>query len=193
MNNTATILVRAGVWNSTVLEDCGEAWRVTVNGKATLKLVTDKPTIRMNTESREFTLDIDPELGDEDLYQVPLWITIVSSVAGVLLLAFIILLMWKVTIRYISYYNDPIEQVTCTDVSSKRRMEIQFHLQQQIHTILLDGPGTARLLLSTGSKGLPFWIQNRSCLTCFSDRLPLVSVASSEGPAPGRCTQGPES
>lgn len=95
MNNTATIIVRARVWNSTMLEDYREAWRVTVNGKATLKLVTDKPTIRMNTESTEFTLNIDPELGEEATYQVPLWIIIVSAVAGVLLLAFIILLMWK--------------------------------------------------------------------------------------------------
>ncbi|XP_045066799.1 integrin alpha-3-like isoform X1 [Coregonus clupeaformis] len=95
MNNTATIIVRARVWNSTMLEDYREAWRVTVNGKATLKLVTDKPTIRMNTKSTEFTLDIDPELGEEAPYQVPLWIIIVSAVAGVLLLAFIILLMWK--------------------------------------------------------------------------------------------------
>uniref|UniRef100_A0A8C7UJ89 Integrin alpha-2 domain-containing protein n=1 Tax=Oncorhynchus mykiss TaxID=8022 RepID=A0A8C7UJ89_ONCMY len=95
MNNTATIIVRARVWNSTMLEDYREAWRVTVNGKATLKLVTDKPTIRMNTESTEFTLNIDPELGEEATYQVPLWIIIVSAVTGILLLAFIILLMWK--------------------------------------------------------------------------------------------------
>ncbi|KAL0992707.1 hypothetical protein UPYG_G00097190 [Umbra pygmaea] len=95
MNNTALIVVRARVWNGTMLEDYTEAWRVSVKGKAELKLVTDKPAIRMDTASTEFTVHVDPELSEEPAYQVPLWIKIVSALAGFLILCFIVLIMWK--------------------------------------------------------------------------------------------------
>ncbi|KAJ8384194.1 hypothetical protein AAFF_G00207420 [Aldrovandia affinis] len=95
MTNMATVIVRARVWNSTMLEDYIDASRVTVKGQATLRLVTDKPTIKMNSETRSFTLDIDPVLGKDTPYEVPLWIIILAGVAGVLLLALIILILWK--------------------------------------------------------------------------------------------------
>ncbi|XP_010872704.2 integrin alpha-3 [Esox lucius] len=94
MNITATITVRARVWNSTMLEDYSKAGRITVKGMATLKLVTNRPTIKMATKNAEFTLNIDPELSEEAPYQIPLWIIIVSVIAGVLLLGFIIALLW---------------------------------------------------------------------------------------------------
>ncbi|KAG7492422.1 hypothetical protein MATL_G00014280 [Megalops atlanticus] len=95
MTNNAKLIVRARVWNSTMLEDYIDASRVTVKGQATLKLVTDKPTIKMNSETRGFSLDIDPVLGKDTPYEVPLWIIILAGVAGVLLLGLIILILWK--------------------------------------------------------------------------------------------------
>lgn len=95
MTNMAAVIVRARVWNSTMLEDYIDASRVTVKGQATLKLVTDKHTIKMNSETREFTLDIDPVLGKDTPYEVPLWIIILAGVAGVLLLGLIVLILWK--------------------------------------------------------------------------------------------------
>ncbi|XP_036407895.1 integrin alpha-3-like isoform X1 [Megalops cyprinoides] len=94
MNHSAELIVRARVWNSTMLEDYVND-RVIVRGKATLKLATDKPAIKMTSETREFVLNIDPGLRETHLYQVPLWIIIVSVLAGVLLLGMIILLLWK--------------------------------------------------------------------------------------------------
>ncbi|XP_071393895.1 integrin alpha-3b [Centroberyx affinis] len=95
MTNSAKIIVRSRVWNSTMLEDYANALRVKVRGQATLKLITDKPTIKMDSETREFTVDIDPVLGEEAPYEVPLWIIIVAAVAGILLLGVISLILWK--------------------------------------------------------------------------------------------------
>uniref|UniRef100_A0A668AIU6 Integrin, alpha 3b n=1 Tax=Myripristis murdjan TaxID=586833 RepID=A0A668AIU6_9TELE len=95
MTNYAKIIVRSRVWNSTMLEDYSNALRVKVKGKATLKLITDKPTIKMNSETREFTVNIDPVLGEEKRYEVRLWIIIVAAVAGILLLGIISLILWK--------------------------------------------------------------------------------------------------
>ncbi|XP_067100400.1 integrin alpha-3b isoform X1 [Osmerus mordax] len=95
MSQSAQVTVRARVWNSTMLEDYANSLRVTVKGKATLKLITDKPTIKMKDEAREFGLNIDPVLGEETPYEVPMWIIIVAAVAGILLLGIISLILWK--------------------------------------------------------------------------------------------------
>ncbi|KAF7662454.1 hypothetical protein LDENG_00235490, partial [Lucifuga dentata] len=95
MTTSAKIIVRSRVWNSTMLEDYSNAQRVEVKGQVTLKLITDKPTIKMNRETRMFTVYIDPALREEAPYEVPLWIIITAAVAGILLLGFIILILWK--------------------------------------------------------------------------------------------------
>lgn len=45
------------------LQDYSNALRVTVKGQATLKLITDKPTIRMDSQTRMVCYD---DYGDDD-------------------------------------------------------------------------------------------------------------------------------
>ncbi|XP_062841066.1 integrin alpha-3 [Trichomycterus rosablanca] len=97
MTNSATVTVQGRLWNSTMLEDFKDVSVITIMGEASLKLSTNKPTIHLNEESTRltFTVEVTPVIEDEAVYQVPLWIIIVSALAGVLLLTFIILLLWK--------------------------------------------------------------------------------------------------
>ncbi|KAM9772783.1 integrin alpha-3b isoform 1-T1 [Syngnathus typhle] len=95
MTNTAEIHVRARLWNSTMLEDFANALWIKVVGKATLKLMTDTPTLKMERQSTLFTVDIEPEARVETPDELPLWIIISAIVAGVLLLGIIILILWK--------------------------------------------------------------------------------------------------
>ncbi|XP_076852042.1 integrin alpha-3-like isoform X2 [Brachyhypopomus gauderio] len=95
MTNTATVTVQARLWNSTMLEDYKKASTVEVYGQATLRLNTSKPTIRMENQTAKFSVEITPARQHEAVYEVPMWIIIVSALAGVLLLAIIILLLWK--------------------------------------------------------------------------------------------------
>lgn len=95
MSNTAKVHVRSRLWNSTMLEDYANALRVTVRGQATLKLITDKPTIKMDSQTTMFNVEIEPVEGVETPYELPLWIIISAAVAGILLLGIIILIMWK--------------------------------------------------------------------------------------------------
>ncbi|XP_028268064.1 integrin alpha-3-like [Parambassis ranga] len=95
MNNSATLTVRARLWNSTMIEDYSNARSVLVRGQVTLKLKTNKPTIYMESQSSEIEVHIYPELGLQIDSGAPLWIIVVSVLAGVLLLALICLLLWK--------------------------------------------------------------------------------------------------
>ncbi|XP_037400807.1 integrin alpha-3 isoform X1 [Pygocentrus nattereri] len=94
MTNPAKLRVRARLWNSTMLEDYKDS-ETRITGQATLQLITDKPAIRMDNTSVTFTVIVTPAGQTEVLYEVPLWIIIVSVLAGVVLLGLIILLLWK--------------------------------------------------------------------------------------------------
>ncbi|MGH0152529.1 UNVERIFIED_CONTAM: hypothetical protein FKN15_045692 [Acipenser sinensis] len=95
MTNKATVIVRARVWNSTLLEDYSDVVRVTVNTKVMLKLDTEKPTIEMTAMTQPIILEVDSEILEETPGDIALWIIIVAVVAGILLLGLIILLLWK--------------------------------------------------------------------------------------------------
>ncbi|TMS01757.1 Integrin alpha-6 [Larimichthys crocea] len=95
MKNLATLTVRARLWNSTMIEDYSNAWSVLVRGRATLKLQTDKPTINMESHSTEIEVHVYPDVGQQLDSSAPLWIIVVSVLAGVVLLALICLLLWK--------------------------------------------------------------------------------------------------
>ncbi|MEQ2298095.1 hypothetical protein AMECASPLE_001626 [Ameca splendens] len=95
VSDSAAIYVRSRLWNSTMLEDFSNALRVTVKGNATLKLITDKPTIKMEPQTLIFTVDIEPEESVETPYRLPLWIIISAAVAGLVLLGIIIVILWK--------------------------------------------------------------------------------------------------
>uniref|UniRef100_A0A8C2GE82 Integrin, alpha 3a n=1 Tax=Cyprinus carpio TaxID=7962 RepID=A0A8C2GE82_CYPCA len=94
MDTWANLTVRARLWNSTMLEDYNAA-SVLVLGSATLSLKTEKSTIKMSNYTREFTVAIEPAEAEELQYEVPLWIIIVSVLAGVILLGLIVILLWK--------------------------------------------------------------------------------------------------
>ncbi|XP_041812196.1 integrin alpha-3-like isoform X2 [Chelmon rostratus] len=95
MNSSATLTVRARLWNSTMIEDYSDARSVLVRGRASLQLQTNKPTISMESHSTEIEVHIYPDLGQQVDSSAPLWIIVVSVLAGVLLLALICLLLWK--------------------------------------------------------------------------------------------------
>ncbi|XP_044193491.1 integrin alpha-3b [Thunnus albacares] len=95
MTDSAKIYVRSRLWNSTMLEDYPNAQRIMVKGQATLKFITNRPTIKMDSQTNVFTVDVEPVAGVEIPYELPLWIIISAAVAGILLLGIIILILWK--------------------------------------------------------------------------------------------------
>ncbi|XP_053309352.1 integrin alpha-3 [Spea bombifrons] len=95
MQSSANITVRARVWNSTFLEDYRHVDRVWVEGAAELRLQTDIPSIKMQSQYVSFSVSIDSELVEPPPAELPLWLIIVSVVSGIVLLGIIILLLWK--------------------------------------------------------------------------------------------------
>ncbi|XP_078808186.1 integrin alpha-3-like [Oryzias latipes] len=95
MNNSVTLWVWSRLWNSTLIEEFRDARTVLVQGRATLKLETDKPTVHMESQSLEVVVHIYPESGLNLDSGILVRILLVSVLVGVLLLALICLLLRK--------------------------------------------------------------------------------------------------
>ncbi|XP_027898372.1 integrin alpha-3-like [Xiphophorus couchianus] len=95
MNNSATLTVKSRLWNSTMIEDYRDASSVLVQGQATLKLKTMKRTVTMKSSPSLIEVNIYPESELQLNSGAPLWIIVVSVLAGVVLLALICVLLWK--------------------------------------------------------------------------------------------------
>ncbi|XP_051988987.1 integrin alpha-3-like [Xyrauchen texanus] len=94
MGTSATLIVRARLWNSTILEDYTGA-EIIVYGNATLSLKTDKPNLKMINDTHKFSVLIESAGAEKGPYEAPLWIISVSVLAGVILLGLIVILLWK--------------------------------------------------------------------------------------------------
>ncbi|XP_066498563.1 integrin alpha-3 isoform X2 [Hoplias malabaricus] len=88
------IRVQARVWNSTLLEDYRDL-EICITGEAELNLATDKAVLRMASSKVTFSVKISPTGQKEALHEAPLWIIVVSVLAGVILLGLIIILLWR--------------------------------------------------------------------------------------------------
>nr|XP_055032649.1 integrin alpha-3b isoform X1 [Misgurnus anguillicaudatus] len=131
MSTQAEIKVRSRVWNSTMLEDYSNALRVQVRGQATLRLMTYKPAIDMDSQTREFLVNIDPVLGEETPYEVPLWIFIVAAVAGIVLLGIISFILWKCGFFKRTVYYRIMPKYHAVKVRREQRYEFNKALQPE--------------------------------------------------------------
>ncbi|XP_074658698.1 integrin alpha-PS1-like [Tubulanus polymorphus] len=94
---TATIRIRARLWNHTLVEDYPYVHYVNIRSKAIVRI--DK---RLNIEQDDTTNDYTsaltvayPDIPPKEAEDIPLWIIIVAICAGLLLLIIIILVCWK--------------------------------------------------------------------------------------------------
>ncbi|KAM3598870.1 uncharacterized protein V6R79_023729 [Siganus canaliculatus] len=94
IKNSASVTVRARLWNSTMTEDFGDAEHVMVRGRVALKTQSNQTAVSTDPHSTEFEVHVYPESLEVEP-STPLWVFVVSVLAGVLLLALICLLLWK--------------------------------------------------------------------------------------------------
>ncbi|XP_061906419.1 integrin alpha-3-like isoform X2 [Entelurus aequoreus] len=93
VNNSASITLRARLWNSTMLEHYTDARKIVLRGRATLRLHTESTDVSMEGPSTQMEVHVYPDLQEQVDTSAPLWIIVVSVLAGLLLLAMICLLL----------------------------------------------------------------------------------------------------
>ncbi|XP_054615008.1 integrin alpha-3-like [Dunckerocampus dactyliophorus] len=93
INNSASVMLRARLWNSTMLEHFTDARKVLLRGHATLRLHTGRADTSMDAPSTEMVVHVYPDLKQLVDTSAPLWVILMSALVGVVLLALICLLL----------------------------------------------------------------------------------------------------
>ncbi|XP_075871540.1 integrin alpha-3-like isoform X2 [Nelusetta ayraudi] len=96
VERSALVAVRARLWSSSLVEDYSGASSVKVRGRASLQLKTSETSVSLEDISTQFELLILPAAGLQAAWNsAPLWILLLSVLAGLLLLVLLSLLLWK--------------------------------------------------------------------------------------------------
>ncbi|XP_049583420.1 integrin alpha-6 isoform X1 [Syngnathus scovelli] len=91
----STVELRARLWNSTFLEDYTSLSSLDIIVKASLVLHNRATNMILKTPDTEVTLMVFPESAVAQYGGVPWWIIVVAVLAGILILALLVCLLWK--------------------------------------------------------------------------------------------------
>ncbi|XP_018540308.1 integrin alpha-6 isoform X1 [Lates calcarifer] len=90
-----TIELRSRLWNSTFIEDYASVSTLHIIVKATLVLNAAAENMILTTPDTEVTVVVSPESTVAQYGGVPWWIILVAVLAGILILALLVYLLWK--------------------------------------------------------------------------------------------------
>ncbi|KAM9850652.1 integrin alpha-6 [Aulostomus maculatus] len=106
----STVELRSRLWNSTFIEDYASLSSVDVVVKASLVLHTQAKNMILTTPDAEVTLTVFPDSTVAQYGGVPWWIILVAVLAGILILALLVLLLWKCGFFQRSKQEDNVPQ-----------------------------------------------------------------------------------
>ncbi|XP_044072687.1 integrin alpha-6 isoform X2 [Siniperca chuatsi] len=94
LDDTAVEL-RSRLWNSTFIEDYASLSHLYIVVKASLVLHTQAKNLILRTPDTQVTVAVSPESAVAQHSGVPWWIILVAVLAGILILALLVFLLWK--------------------------------------------------------------------------------------------------
>ncbi|XP_078723243.1 integrin alpha-6-like isoform X2 [Lampetra fluviatilis] len=100
MDSVAEIKLRARLWNSTFLEEYSHLDQLEIITRATVGILSQSPNIVMKDarpDGYPVRLTVFPEKTSPLYHSIPWWIILLAVLAGVLVLALLVFLLWKVT------------------------------------------------------------------------------------------------
>ncbi|XP_040004466.1 integrin alpha-6 isoform X2 [Xiphias gladius] len=90
-----TIELRSRLWNSTFIEDYASVSTLHIVVKARLVLQAQAENMILTTPNTDVTVAVSPESAVAQYGGVPWWIILVAVLAGILILALLVFLLWK--------------------------------------------------------------------------------------------------
>uniref|UniRef100_A0A9J8DAC3 Integrin subunit alpha 6 n=1 Tax=Cyprinus carpio carpio TaxID=630221 RepID=A0A9J8DAC3_CYPCA len=95
LDSTAVIILKSRLWNSTFLEDYVSYSYLDIIVKASISLDASAKNIVLKKPETQVRLTVFPETAVTPFGGVPWWIILVAVLAGILMLALLVLLLWK--------------------------------------------------------------------------------------------------
>ncbi|XP_044158904.1 integrin alpha-6 isoform X2 [Bufo gargarizans] len=95
LDSNAVINIRSRLWNSTFLEEYSKMSYLDIIVKASISLDTTADNIKWTNEAYQVRVTVFPEKTQVHYTGVPWWIVLVAILAGILMLALLVFILWK--------------------------------------------------------------------------------------------------
>ncbi|KAK9966085.1 hypothetical protein ABG768_003215 [Culter alburnus] len=127
------IRIRANLWNSTFIEEFSSVSAVELLVRANITIKSDIRHLVLKDAATQVSVMIYPEIGLSDQHGIPWWIILIAVLAGVIVLALLVCVLWKCgffkrTERQphyeTEYYSAHLQQQP-SDVEGKQASDLQ--------------------------------------------------------------------
>ncbi|CAL8321768.1 unnamed protein product [Merluccius merluccius] len=147
LDSTAVISLRSRLWNSTFLENYASLSYLDIIVKASLQLDSPAKNMILRNADTQVRVTVFPEKAVAQYGGVPWWIILVSVLAGILMLALLVLLLWKCGFFNRSKRDDSVpkyhavrirkESLPCLD----GKVKLEFYERKPWMTIWSENEG----------------------------------------------------
>uniref|UniRef100_A0A4W4GPK7 Integrin alpha-2 domain-containing protein n=1 Tax=Electrophorus electricus TaxID=8005 RepID=A0A4W4GPK7_ELEEL len=121
LDGSADIILRSRLWNSTFLEDYASYNYLDLIVTASISLDVSAKNLVLKNPETQVRLTVFPEHTAAQFGGVPWWIILVAVLAGILMLALLVLLLWKCGFFKRSKYEDSIPKYHAVRIRKETR------------------------------------------------------------------------
>ncbi|CAM4733226.1 unnamed protein product [Leuciscus chuanchicus] len=104
------IRIRANLWNSTFMEEFSSVSAVELLVRANITIKSDIRHLVLKDAATQVSVMIYPEHGLADQHSIPWWIILIAVLAGVIVLALLVCVLWKCGFFHRVRYEDQVPQ-----------------------------------------------------------------------------------
>ncbi|XP_018585098.1 integrin alpha-6 isoform X3 [Scleropages formosus] len=121
LDSNAVIVLRSRLWNSTFLEDYVSFSYLDILVKASLTLDASAKNMLLKNAETQVRVTVFPEKTVAQYGGVPWWIILVAILAGILMLALLVFLLWKCGFFKRSKYDDSVPRYHAIRIKKEER------------------------------------------------------------------------
>ncbi|XP_055520496.1 integrin alpha-7-like isoform X1 [Leucoraja erinacea] len=143
--DTTIVKVRARLWNSTFLEEYASLSDIHLIIRADISVKSSIKNLKVQKAAAQVTLRIHPEKASAVYGETPWLIILIAVLAGILVLALLVFLLWKCGFFKRSRYNDTVPQYHAVRIGKEERQlhtdekKTQYQKEWMTHWIDSDG------------------------------------------------------
>ncbi|KAL7837461.1 hypothetical protein SRHO_G00271720 [Serrasalmus rhombeus] len=124
-SGTALFKIRGRLWNSTFIEEFSSVSALELLVRANITVKSSIKHLVLRDAAAQVPVMIYPEHGISDQYWIPWWIILIAILAGVLVLALLVCILWKCGFFRRAQYKDKVPQYHAVKIPRQERSQFQ--------------------------------------------------------------------
>uniref|UniRef100_A0AAY4ELT5 Integrin alpha-2 domain-containing protein n=1 Tax=Denticeps clupeoides TaxID=299321 RepID=A0AAY4ELT5_9TELE len=133
VSGTAVLKIKARLWNSTFIEEFSSVSALELLVRANITVKSSIKHLVLRDASAQIPVMIYPEHGLSDQYVIPWWIILVAVLAGILVLALLVCILWKCGFFRRAQYTDKVPQYHAVKIPRQDRPQFQDEKSVILH------------------------------------------------------------